>query len=161
MDQYFSTPIDSYHTCRCAHQAYEHTVYIPSCCSFEGSCNVKSCGCRWYDPYVIFISQKTGDFKTMDHLFYEIGVNLLPANAKKMSYNALLDGWIGFPIPDSTFDFWKIKGYFKKGNNKLNYGILLGPIHRGINKGKFLKDMNINYDINKGTVFLPLFRDKR
>lgn len=106
-------------------------------------------------------SQKTNGFQSMDYLFYEIGVNIIPANYKKMSYNVLLDEWINSPLSDSTFEFWKKKGYFRKDNNKLNYGIIIGRIHRGVNKGKFLKDMDIDFDINKGTSFLPLFKDKQ
>lgn len=159
MTRHFITRIGSNHTCRCAHQAYEHTVNDPHC-YFEGSCNSKSCRCDMYDPYIIFISEKTSGFQTMDYLFYEIGVNIIPAKVKKMTYSALLDGWIDLPIPDSTFEFWKTKDYFKKSNKKLNYGIIIRQIHRGINKGKFLKDIDIDFDINKGTTFLPLYKDK-
>lgn len=162
MDRYFLPPIGSCHTCRCAHEAFAHVASeLSNYCYFEGPCNIKSCRCDMYDPYIIFISEKTEGFQTMDYLFYEIGLNIIPANAKKMSYNALLDEWTELPIPDSTFNFWKRKGYFKKSKRKLNYGIIIGQIHRGNNKGKFLKNMDINFDINKGTAFVPVYDNKQ
>lgn len=160
MDQYFMTNPSSRHTCKCSHEAFEH-IDNSDHCGYDGPCNIKLCRCNMYDPYIIFISEKTNVFKSMDYLFYNIGVNLIPANYKKMSYNALLDAWINSPLSDSTFEFWKKKGYFYKGKKKLNYGIILRRIHRGINKGRLLSSIDIHFDIEKGTTFLPLYRDRR
>ena len=47
-------------------------------------------------------------------------------------------------------------GLFKKGRNRLNYGIIIGKIHRGTNKGETIGDMAVEYDIDKGTIFVPI-----
>ena len=119
MDRYFTTCPDSRHTCKCAHEAFEH-IDTSDHYGYAGPCNIKSCRCSLYDPYIIFISEQPNGYQSMDYLFYEIGVNIIPANFKKMSYNVLLDEWLDSSISDSTFEFWKKKGYFIKHKKKLS-----------------------------------------
>lgn len=97
----------------------------------------------------------------MDYLFYELGLNLIPIDTKTRSFNPLLNPWKESPIPNMTFERWKKKGLFKKGKNRPNYGIVAGKIHRGKGKGKILKDVDMGFNIDKGTTFVPLFVDPK
>jgi hypothetical protein len=77
--------------------------------------------------------------KWLDHYFYGIGVNVIPANSKEkrpiISYTEYLNNSI---LPE-TFETWKKEGKFKDG-----FIIILGRIWRGEYEGYYLIGIDLD-----------------
>ena len=158
MNLYFPTRIYSFSACRqCPHGEHEHIQDSRSSGCYYGSCSAKSCSCGEYKSSIIFISEKTRGSQTMNYLFYQSGLNVIPVNTKKRSFDPLLNPWKELSLPDLAFEKWKKMGLFKKGNNRLNYGIIIGKVHRGIDRGLIIRNMVVDFDIDKGTTFTRVF----
>ena len=74
-----------------------------------------------------------------DYWYYKIGVNVLPADTKYKTTNIRWSIYQDEPISQSQFDQWKKEGAFTNG-----MAIVLGKIHRGPHKGKYLACIDID-----------------
>src|SRR5687768_14783566 len=73
----------------------------------------------------------------LDHYFYEIGVNVIPADTKNKQTYENWTQWQNTLIPDELHEQRKKNGDYKKG-----IAIVTGPIWRGKNKGKYLNGID-------------------
>jgi hypothetical protein len=69
----------------------------------------------------------------LDYYFYEIGVNVIPADTESKETYEKWTQWQDKPIPDELYEQRKGNREYKKG-----IAIVTGKIWRGKNKGKYL-----------------------
>ena len=73
----------------------------------------------------------------LDFYFYEIGVNVIPADTENKETYENWSQWQDKPIPKELHEQRKRNGEYKKG-----IAIVTGPIWRGKNKGKYLNGID-------------------
>jgi P4 family phage/plasmid primase-like protien len=78
----------------------------------------------------------------LDNYFYNIGINVIPANSKEKRPIIPFKQYLNNAIPSDVFKIWKNENKFKDG-----FIIILGKIWRGINEGKYLIGIDIDKEL--------------
>ncbi len=78
----------------------------------------------------------------LDHYFYKIGVNVVPANSKNKRPIIPYKQYLNNHISSDLFESWKNENKFKDG-----FIIILGKIWRGINEGKYIIGIDIDKEL--------------
>jgi putative DNA primase/helicase len=77
-----------------------------------------------------------------DHYFYDVGVNVIPANSKLKTPIIPYKQYLDNPISSQLFEAWKKINKFKDG-----FVIILGTIWRGKSQGKYLIGIDIDKEL--------------
>lgn len=88
-----------------------------------------------------------------DFWFYDIGVNLIPADTQEKTTYEKWSQWQDRSIPDNIFEQWKKENKFQKG-----LAVILGKVWRGVNKDKYL--IGIDCDNKKAIEEICTRKDK-
>ena len=84
--------------------------------------------------------------QSADFWFYDIGVNVIPANTKDKNTFEGWTEWQNKPIPDEVHESRKKSGYYNTENSNYNNGIAIipGGIWRGPYKDKYLVAIDLD-----------------